>query len=55
MEPIYTVEEIAKHLNLTTRTIYTYIRSGKLKALKVGREYRIRQRDLEEFLDPEEE
>ncbi len=50
MEPIYTVEQVAEYLKLTTRTIYTYIHSGKLKAVKVGREYRIKQRDLDEFL-----
>ena len=51
MEPLYTVQQVAEYLNLATRTIYSYIRSGKLKAMKVGREYRITQKELERFLD----
>lgn len=43
-------KEVAKRLQLNILTIYEYIRSGKLKASKFGRSYRISTNDLEEFV-----
>lgn len=51
METIYTLEEAAKHLKVTSRTLYTYIYNGKLKALKIGKEWRIKESALIEFMD----
>lgn len=42
--------DIAKLLNLNLLTIYEYIREGKLRAVKFGRNYRIEEKDLEEFI-----
>ena len=47
----YKPKEIAKRLQLNTLTIYEYIRSGKLKASKFGRSYRISSHDLETFIE----
>ncbi len=43
-------KDIAKRLQLNILTIYEYIRSGKLKASKFGRSYRISTHDLEDFI-----
>jgi len=32
----YEIKEVAKMLNVTSRTICNYIKSGKLKAVKIG-------------------
>lgn len=48
---VYTLEEVAALLHLTRRTLYSYVREGKLKAAKVGRFWRIPERNLEEFLN----
>lgn len=43
-------EELADKLRLNKVTIYRQIRSGRLRAYKIGRSYRIATRDAEEFL-----
>jgi excisionase family DNA binding protein len=48
-ERIYTVEEVAKQLRVNARTVRSWIASGELIALDVGREYRITQTDLDAF------
>lgn len=52
MEPLLTVPEVATHLGVTERTVYTWVRSGKLPAVKVGRLWRVRARDLAAWLTP---
>ena len=51
MEKLLTTQEVADHLGLTQRTIYTYIQSGSLRAVKVGREWRIKESELEAFIN----
>ncbi len=56
---IYTKQEIAKELSLSTKTIDRLIISGKLQACKIGRSVRITKKQLDVFLenaiyDPEE-
>lgn len=51
MEKLLTTQEVADHLGLTQRTIYTYIQSGSLRAVKVGREWRIKETELEAFIN----
>ncbi len=46
----YTVREIAELLEVTVDTIQGYIRRKELIAYKMGKSYRIRKADLEEFL-----
>lgn len=45
-----TVEETAKILKVTKMTIYRYIKSHKLTAYKVGKEFRIKKNEFENFL-----
>ena len=46
-----TVNEIAKNLNVSTRTVRLWIESGKLKAYRFGKDYRIEPNDLKEFVE----
>lgn len=46
----YTVEEIAKILKVSKMTIFRYIKSGKLKAVKVG-QWRIKKEDFDKFIN----
>ncbi len=56
MEQLYTPEEIASILKTTRKTVYIWLRSGKLKARKAGKMWRIPQSALDEFLrTPEDE
>lgn len=47
----YKTEEIASLLQVNVMTIYRYIKAGKLKAYKIGREFRINKNDFNNFLD----
>lgn len=46
-----TVEEVAKILRVSTATVYALIASGELKATQVGRQYRISEDDLNEYIN----
>lgn len=52
---VYTIDEVANLLQVTRRTIYTYIKEGKLKAVKIGKYWRVTAKALEAFLTPEED
>lgn len=47
----YTAEELAKELRVNIMTIYRYIKAGKLKAYKIGKEFRIDEKEFNNFLD----
>ncbi|PJA84063.1 MAG: DNA-binding protein [Candidatus Nealsonbacteria bacterium CG_4_9_14_3_um_filter_37_13] len=49
IDKLLTIEEVAKILRVSTRTVNRYIESDRLKASKIG-QWRISQKDLEEFL-----
>lgn len=48
---LYSIEEAASKLSLTTRTLLTYIKSGKLKAGKIGRRWWIKEQDLNALIN----
>lgn len=52
---VYTLEEIVDLLHVTRRTLYTYIKEGKLKAVKVGKYWRVREDQLRDFLSTGED
>jgi excisionase family DNA binding protein len=43
--------EIADLLKLNIVTIYEYIREGKIRAVKFGRNYRVEEKNLEKFIN----
>ena len=48
-EEVYTVEQFAERLRLHPKTVRRFIREGRLRAVKVGRSYRILRSDMEAF------
>ena len=48
---IYTLDEVAEMFKVTRQTIYNYITAGRLSASKIGREYRVTDADIKEFLE----
>src|SRR5712692_5308611 len=46
---LFTADEVAELLNLHVKTIRRYVRDGRLKARRIGKEYRIARADLDEF------
>lgn len=47
---MYTLQEVADMLNVSNRTVRNWIKSGKLPAIKIVRQYRITKEDLEAFI-----
>lgn len=46
----YLVEELASVLRVSNMTIYRYIKAGKIKAYKIGKEFRIGKGEFQSFL-----
>lgn len=49
MDRFYTCEEIAEIYGVKITTVWAWIREGKLKAMKLGKNYRISKEALPEF------
>lgn len=47
---LYTLQEVADVLRVTRQTIYNYVTAKRLKASKIGKEYRVTEEDLQDFL-----
>jgi excisionase family DNA binding protein len=47
---LLTVAEVAQVLRVSNMTVYRLIKGGELPALRVGKNYRIREPELEAFL-----
>jgi excisionase family DNA binding protein len=48
---LLTVAEVATVIRVSRMTVYRLIRRGQLKAIRVGRNYRVREDDLELYLE----
>lgn len=55
MEKIYTVLEAREYLKVSDATIRRYMRDGRLKTQKLGRQYRITESALREFYNSQNE
>jgi excisionase family DNA binding protein len=44
---LYSVDQVAARLGLHVRTVRNYVRDGRLKAVRIGKQYRITREDLE--------
>ena len=49
-ERLLTVAEVADHMRVSSMTVYRLIKAGALKAVRVGKNYRIRTGDLDAYL-----
>lgn len=49
-ERLFTFEEVADYCGVSVKTILRETQRGKLKAVKVGRQWRIKPEDLDEYL-----
>jgi excisionase family DNA binding protein len=47
----HTAKELSEKLRVNIMTIYRYIKAGKLKAYKIGKEFRIEEKEFQKFLD----
>ncbi|HET7618693.1 MAG TPA: response regulator [Vicinamibacterales bacterium] len=50
-ESFLTTEEVLDYLQVNLRTVYRLIKAGKIPAVRVGRQWRFRQRDIDAWLE----
>jgi excisionase family DNA binding protein len=51
MEKFLRVEQVAENLQVHWQTVLNYIKSGNLRAVKLGKGYRISEKDLKTFIN----
>jgi excisionase family DNA binding protein len=51
MDNYYTPQQVAEKLQINIRTVYKWIREGKLKAIKIGDLWRISETELKRFVE----
>lgn len=51
METIYTVPEVAKYLKICKSKMYLLVRRGEIPYIKIGKNVRIRESDLIEWIE----
>jgi excisionase family DNA binding protein len=50
-EAFLTTEEVLEYLQVNLRTVYRLIKAGKIPAVRVGRQWRFRKRDIDAWLE----
>ena len=48
-EQYYSIDEVSKMLKVAYLTVYRWVQSKRLLALKAGKQYRIKKNDLDGF------
>ena len=48
---LMTIDEAARYLKVCRKTLYRWLKAGKLKAYRVGRQWRLRRADLDQWLE----
>lgn len=49
-QPLLTVGEVAQMMRVSNMTVYRLIKSGQLSAIRVGKNYRLRNVDIDRYL-----
>jgi excisionase family DNA binding protein len=49
-ERLLTVSEVASAMRVSNMTVYRLIKSGQLSAIRVGKNYRIRETEVDRYL-----
>ncbi len=50
-DKLLTPPQVARHLQVNERTVTQWLRRGHLRGFKIGKEWRVSTRDLENFLE----
>ena len=53
--PVYTVEQVARGLQISEKTVREMLAGGKIAGKKVGREWRIPRKAILSFMDEDDE
>jgi len=48
---IMTLEQLAEYLQVSYQTVYKMVRNKEIRAVKVGRSYRVRKEDVDAYFE----
>lgn len=48
---LYTKKEVAEILGITERTVWNYIKAGKIKASKIGGKWKVTEENLKKYVN----
>jgi excisionase family DNA binding protein len=48
---IMTITQVAEYLQISDMTTYKLVNEGKIKGFKIGRHWRVKKEDLNEFIE----
>ncbi|MFD2926291.1 helix-turn-helix domain-containing protein [Halobacillus naozhouensis] len=51
MSKMLTIDDLCEILQLRPNTIRNYLKEGKIRGSKFGREWRVKQEDLDKFIE----
>lgn len=51
MKKALTVQDISERLAVSERTVYNLVERGELQAFRVGRMWRVEEKDLESYIE----
>lgn len=51
MEPLLEVRELCRILHLSRQSVYALVRSGKLRAYRIGRRWKFEERDIRTYMN----
>ena len=49
MEKLYSVQDLCERYGVKDFTVWDWIKTGRLSAMKIGKSYRIKESDLQRF------
>jgi excisionase family DNA binding protein len=50
-ERLFSAEEVAERLGMSKYTITEWLKAGRLRGIKIGKYWRVKESDLQAFLD----
>ncbi|RDB55488.1 hypothetical protein C1879_10435 [Paraeggerthella hongkongensis] len=51
LEPLYTVAQVARHLRVSSTTVYRLVKDGALPCRRIGQTLRFKRGDVEALLE----
>jgi len=51
IDSLYSIQELSKELNVSTRTLYNYVLSGRLQGVKIGRSWFFPEQNILNFIN----
>lgn len=48
---LYSLEDVSQIVGLTHRTIWNYVKAGKLPAVKIGGKWKVSEENLKKFIN----